>query len=88
MLVLARKKDESIVVGDAIVITVLAIEGDNVKIGITAPRDVQILRQEVFQAVRDQEKIQQYLAGETELDKFNQLRTLLADESDQEPGDK
>jgi carbon storage regulator len=84
MLVLSRKINESIVIGDSIVITLLAVEGDNIKIGITAPRDVPILRQEVFQAVRDQEKIQEFLAGETKLEKFEKLRNLLSNESENE----
>ncbi len=84
MLVLARKVDESIMIGDFIVLTVLAIEGDNVKLGIAAPRDVPILRHEVFQAVQDQQKIQELLAGETKPGKFEQLRNLLADESEKE----
>lgn len=84
MLVLARKVDESIVIGDSIVLTVLAIEGDSVKLGIAAPRDVPILRQEVFQAVQDQQKIQELLAGETKPGKFEQLRNLLADETEKE----
>lgn len=84
MLVLTRKVDESIVIGDSIVLTVLAIEGEQVKIGINAPRDVLILRQEVFQAVQDQVKIQELLAEETESDKFEKLRKLLASESERE----
>jgi carbon storage regulator len=88
MLVLARKVDESIVIGDSIVVTILAIEGDQIKLGIRAPRDVPILREEVFQALRDQARIQELLAGETKLEAFEQLRTLLASESDEEiPGE-
>lgn len=82
MLVLARKVDESIVIGDSIVLTVLAIEGEQVKLGITAPRDVTILRQEVFQAVQDQVKIQELLAEESKTDSFEQLRKFLASESE------
>jgi len=82
MLVLTRKIDESIVIGDSIVLTVLAIEGEQVKLGINAPRDVPILRQEVFQAVQDQVKIQQMLAEESKSDQFEQLRELLASESE------
>jgi carbon storage regulator len=82
MLVLARKVDESIVIGDSIILTILAIEGEQVKIGINAPRDVTILRQEVFQAVQDQVKIQEMLAEEAKPDQFEQLRKLLASESE------
>jgi carbon storage regulator len=88
MLVLARKVNESIVIGDSIVVTVLAIEGDSIKIGINAPRDVPILRQEVFQAVEDQKKLQELLAGESKPDSFNQLRELLASESERESEEK
>lgn len=47
MLVLGRKTDESLIVGDDIVITILSIEGDRVKVGINAPKHVTILRSEV-----------------------------------------
>jgi len=52
MLVLTRKPEQSLVFGDNIIVTVLAIEGDRVKLGIQAPRDVAVLRQEVQAQVR------------------------------------
>ena len=47
MLVLSRKRGDRICVGDGIVVTVLAIGGNSVRIGIEAPRDVQVDREEV-----------------------------------------
>ncbi|HVJ69747.1 MAG TPA: carbon storage regulator CsrA, partial [Caulifigura sp.] len=52
MLVLSRKKNESIVIDDRIVITVVEIRGDKVRLGIQAPRDVPVHRQEVYEALR------------------------------------
>jgi carbon storage regulator len=52
MLVLSRKVEQSLSVGDDIVVTVLGIDGDRVKLGIEAPRSVRVLRQEVFHQVR------------------------------------
>ena len=51
MLVLTRRKDESLMIGDDIVVTILGVEGDKVKIGIAAPQEIPILREEVYQAV-------------------------------------
>ncbi len=48
MLVLTRKPEQSLRLGDSITVTVLAIEGDRVKLGIEAPRTVSVLRQELF----------------------------------------
>ncbi|MDA8278602.1 MAG: carbon storage regulator CsrA [Actinomycetota bacterium] len=52
MLVLTRRINQSIVVSDNIVITILDIHRDQVRVGITAPRDVEIHREEVYLAVK------------------------------------
>jgi carbon storage regulator len=51
MLVLSRYRDESIYIGDNVVITVVDIRGDRVRIGIQAPPDVSVHRQEVYDAI-------------------------------------
>lgn len=54
MLVLGRKPNQSIMIGDDIVITILAVDGDQVKIGIHAPSPVTILRQELYETVKEE----------------------------------
>ncbi len=51
MLVLSRKKNESIVINDTITITVVEVRGDKVRLGIVAPKEVPVHRQEVFEAI-------------------------------------
>jgi|WetSurMetagenome_2_1015567.scaffolds.fasta_scaffold71768_3 carbon storage regulator len=85
MLVLMRKSNESIIIGDNITVTVLGIEGDKVKIGISAPREIQILRHELFQAVQEQNIIQAHLASEPEPKSFQSLRDLLVSEASPDP---
>jgi len=80
MLVLTRRVDESIAIGENIHITVLAVEGDRVKIGITAPREITILRQEVFDAIQAQNRLQEKLAATTEPSSFEKLRKLLSED--------
>jgi carbon storage regulator len=53
MLILSRKKNEVLRIGDDILLTIVDVQGDQVRLGITAPRNVQILRQELYEAVRD-----------------------------------
>ena len=57
MLVLSRKKNESIVIDDKIVITVVEVRGEKVRLGIDAPRDVPIHRSEVYEAIRSEAKV-------------------------------
>lgn len=52
MLVLSRQRDEVIKIGDNIEITVVDIRGDKVRIGITAPKDIEVHRREVYVAIR------------------------------------
>jgi len=52
MLVLSRKKDEKIVIGDNITIMVTEIRGDKVRLGIDAPRDMSVHREEVYEAIK------------------------------------
>jgi carbon storage regulator len=59
MLVLSRKKNESIIINDHITVTVVEIRGDKVRLGIDAPKDVSVHRREVYEAIQNQAKAQQ-----------------------------
>lgn len=52
MLVLSRQRDESIIIGDNIVITIVDIRGDKVRLGIQAPKEIPVHRQEVYDAIK------------------------------------
>ena len=52
MLVLSRQRDESIIIGDNVVITIVDIRGDKVKLGIDAPREISVHRREVYEAIQ------------------------------------
>lgn len=56
MLALSRKKDEAIVINDDIEITVIEIKGDQVKLGISAPKSVPVYRKEVYVQIQDANK--------------------------------
>ena len=51
MLVLSRKKNESIVINNDVIVTVVEIRGDKVRLGIVAPKDVPVHREEVYEAI-------------------------------------
>ena len=56
MLVLSRKKNEQIVIGDGIVITIVEVRGDKVRLGIEAPAHIPVHRREVYEALRRAEQ--------------------------------
>jgi len=57
MLVLSRQRDESIVIGDNVVVTIVDIRGDKVRLGIDAPQEVPVHRQEVYEAIQRENRL-------------------------------
>ncbi|MBN1519578.1 MAG: carbon storage regulator CsrA [Spirochaetales bacterium] len=56
MLILTRRLNEKVVIGDGIVVSVVEIRGDQIKLGIEAPRSVKVFRQEVFEAIQEENR--------------------------------
>jgi carbon storage regulator len=56
MLVLSRQRDETIMIGDNIEVTVVDIRGDKVRLGINAPKEISVHRKEVYDAIRRENK--------------------------------
>jgi carbon storage regulator len=56
MLILSRKINEKIMIGDDISISIIEIRGDQVRIGVDAPKNVKVFRQEIFDAIRAENK--------------------------------
>ena len=56
MLILSRKLDEKIQIGEDITITIIDIHGEQVKIGVEAPKSIKVFRQEVFEAIQKENK--------------------------------
>lgn len=52
MLVLSRKRDESIIIGDDIEIVIVDVRGDKVRLGISAPREISVHRKEIYEAIQ------------------------------------
>jgi carbon storage regulator len=64
MLVLSRQKDESIMIGNDVEITIVDVRGDKVRLGINAPRSVEVHRKEIFLAIQ-KEKAQQQASDDS-----------------------
>ncbi|MEH6940748.1 carbon storage regulator CsrA [Bacillus sp. JJ722] len=56
MLVLTRKVGESIIIGEQIELTVVEVKGDQIKLGIAAPKDIEIHRKEIYENIRNENK--------------------------------
>ncbi len=65
MLVLSRRKDEKIVIGDDITIMVIDVRGDKVRLGIEAPPEVTVHREEVYQAIKAEEAAKRQTSSQT-----------------------
>ncbi|MGE4419933.1 MAG: carbon storage regulator CsrA [Sulfurimonas sp.] len=74
MLVLSRKTDESIVIGDDIVLKIISVDKGVVKIGIDAPKNVSIVRQELLEDVKDANIAS---SKETQLDDLTMLSAII-----------
>ncbi len=66
MLVLSRKIDERIIIGDDIVITIVDIRGDKIRLGIDAPVEVNIHREEVYRRIQQEVKTNEACSGEAD----------------------
>ena len=69
MLVLSRQRDESIIIGDNVVVTVVDVRGDKVRLGIDAPVEIPVHRREVYEAIQRENR----RASEIETDQARQV---------------
>ena len=73
MLILSRKVDEKIKIGQDITLTIIEVRGDQVKVGVEAPKNVRVFRQEVFAAIQSENKIAANTLVNEGLDKISRL---------------
>jgi len=84
MLVLTRKLNESIIIGDSIELTIVEVKGEQVKIGITAPRNISVHRKEVYEAIQ-RENID---ASRSVLDKITEIESIFKKKDSRNPEDR
>lgn len=82
MLVLSRKPNESIFIGDHVTVTVISVRGNNVRLGIKAPRDVEIHRDEIRRKIEAQHRGQD---DDTEADETPACESVVEIEAGAEP---
>lgn len=75
MLVLSRKKDEKIIIDDKIEITIVEIDNGRVKLGIKAPHDIEIIREELYRQVQE-ENIKAVMPEKMDINSFSSLNRI------------
>ncbi|WP_352404936.1 carbon storage regulator CsrA [Sporanaerobacter acetigenes] len=73
MLILSRKKDESIIIGDDIEITIIGIEDDKVKLGINAPKNIDIHRKEIYLQIQEENQKASQMKNNINIDQLKGL---------------
>ncbi len=73
MLVLARKSDESIVIGDNIIVKIVSLENGVVKLGIDAPQEISIMRSELLEEVKEQNRAAVHKTDSSELNALSKF---------------
>lgn len=71
MLILTRRINETLNIGDDVQVTVLGIKGNQVRIGINAPRDVPVHREEIYQRIKREERMNQSDADDSDADDYS-----------------
>jgi carbon storage regulator len=64
MLILTRRVGETLMIGDEVTVTVLGVKGNQVRIGVNAPRDVAVHREEIYERIKREQEMQAAEAGE------------------------
>lgn len=80
MLVLSRQRDQSIIIGDDVVVTIVDIRGDKVRLGIEAPTEIPVHRREVYEAIR-RENLRASQLDPSETRQLGRERTAASDAS-------
>lgn len=73
MLVLTRKKDQTLVIGDNIEITVLDIQGDQIRLGVDAPKSIKIFRKEIYLEIQEENRKAAQHGGPVHSDDFRNI---------------